>query len=273
MNFADKLGASVDRTGSLLCIGLDPDHHKLPTSTGQFSFNKAIIDATSDLACVYKPNPAFYEALGAPGVEALKQTCDYIRQVAPGTPIVIDAKRGDIGNTNTGYVEYVFDYLGADAVTVPPYMGGESLSAFLDRRDKGILVLCRTSNPGAGEFQDLEIDGEPLYLRVARRVTHDWNRHGNCGLVVGSTYPQELAAIRRLVGPDMPILVPGTGAQGGDLAASLGAGLNPQGRGLIINASRGVIFASGGSDFADAARASAQSLKTEINQHRKENQP
>jgi orotidine-5'-phosphate decarboxylase len=270
VSFTDKLNLSVDRTDSLLCIGLDPDHNKLPTNIGQFIFNQAIIDATAEFACVFKLNPAFYEALGAPGVEALKQTCDYIKAHHPDIPFIIDAKRGDIGNSNQGYVEYVFDYLGADAVTVPPYMGAESLAAFLRHADKGIIVLCRTSNPGAGEFQDLIAAGQPLYVHVARQVATTWNTHGNCSLVVGSTYPDELREIRGIVGPDMPILVPGTGTQGGDLASALAAGLNPAGRGLMINASRGIIFAGSGADYADSARLAASKLRDEINTHRKE---
>jgi orotidine-5'-phosphate decarboxylase len=266
--FTDKLNQAATRADSLLCVGLDPDHRKLPPKLGQFSFNRAIIDATADLVCAFKPNPAFYEALGAPGVQALKDTCDYIQHEYPHIPIIVDAKRGDIGNTNDGYIEYVFDYLGADAVTLPPYMGGESFRNFLERRDKGIIILCRTSNPGAGEFQDLRINNEPLYLHVARQAAEAWNTHDNIALVVGSTYPRELRQIRDLVGPSMPILVPGTGAQGGDLAASLQAGLNQHGLGLVINASRSVIFAHADSHFAAAARIAASKLRDEINAFR-----
>jgi orotidine-5'-phosphate decarboxylase len=266
--FQDKLDQSVDRTDSLLCVGLDPDHTKLPTNVGQFVFNRHIIDATGDLACAFKPNPAFYEALGAPGVEALKLTCDYIRRAYPGTPIIIDAKRSDIGNTNRGYAEYLFDYLGADAITVPPYMGAESLGVFLERRDKAVIVLCRTSNPGAGELQDLDAGGQPLYLHVAKQAAKAWNTGGNCLLVVAATRPQELRAIRELVGPRMPLLVPGVGAQGGDIATVMSAGLGDRSRGLIINASRSVSFAGSGPDYAGQARAAAQALKATINQHR-----
>jgi orotidine-5'-phosphate decarboxylase len=262
MGFYQKLDRAVSENDSLLCVGLDPDHHKLPPGVGQFEFNKRIIDATADLACCFKPNPAFYEALGAEGVAELKRTCDYLRERVPGAPIIIDAKRGDIGNTNAGYVEYAFDYLGADAVTVPPYMGGESLEAFFASEDRAVLVLCRTSNPGAGEFQDLEVEGEKLYLRVARAVAEKWNDRGNVGLVVGSTYPQELSETRQIVGGAMPILVPGTGTQGGDLESSLKAGLNDDGRGLIINASRAVIF-------AEDPRKAASDLREEINRYRK----
>ena len=268
--FVAKLTRSVERSGSLLCVGLDPGFAKLPASAhDQFEFNKAIIDATHDLVCVYKPNPAFYEARGAEGVAALKRTCDYIKATYPEVPIIVDAKRGDIGNTNAGYVEYVFDYLGADAVTVAPYMGSESLGKFLERSDKGIIVLCRTSNPGAAEFQDLLVDGEKLYVHVARQVVNAWNERGTCLLVVGATYPDELREVREIVGPDMPLLIPGVGAQGGDVASTMQAGLGADERGLIISSSRGILFASSGDDFADAARAEAMKLRDEINEYRK----
>jgi orotidine-5'-phosphate decarboxylase len=271
VNFTDKLAASVERSNSLLCVGLDPGFSKLPTSAkDQFAFNKAIIDATHDLVSAYKPNPAFYEARGADGVAALKQTCDYIKEAYPETPIIIDAKRGDIGNTNAGYVEYVFDYLGADAVTVHPYFGSESLGKFLEREDKGIIILCRSSNPGAGEVQDLLVDGEKLYVRVAKQVVKTWNTRGNCLLMVGATYPEELRDVRAIAGPDMPLLIPGVGAQGGDLAGTMKAGLGANRRGLIISSSRAIIFASSGDDFAEAARAEAMKLRDEINQYRKE---
>jgi orotidine-5'-phosphate decarboxylase len=271
MNFSRKLAESVERSNSLLCVGLDPGVAKLPKSArDQFEFNKAIIDATSDLVSSYKPNSAFYEARGAEGVAALKQTCDYLREHHPEIPIIIDAKRGDIGNTNAGYVEYVFDYLGADAVTVAPYMGYESLERFLERADKGIIVLCRTSNEGSGEFQNLSVDGEPLYKYVARQVSEVWNSRGNCSLVVGATYPDELREVRAIVGPDMPLLIPGIGAQGGDLAGTLAAGLGAGRAGLMISSSRGIIFASDGDDFAQAARAEAMKLRDEINKYRQE---
>ena len=268
MNFSEKLASSVARSNSILGVGLDPATSKLPAGHDQFSFNKAIIEATHDLVSSFKPNAAFYEARGAEGITALKQTCDYLRQHYPEIPIIFDAKRGDIGNTNAGYTEYVFDYLGADAVTVAPYMGSESLGKFLEYGDKGIIVLCRTSNVGAGEFQDLLVDGEPLYIKVARRVTTDWNSRGNCAVVVGATYPEELAQVREVIGPDMPILVPGIGTQGGDVQASVTAGLGGHNSPLIISASRAVIFASSGDDFAAAARAEALKLRDEINGYR-----
>lgn len=271
MKFGEKLSKAIEKANSLVCVGLDPGLAKLPSHvTDQFEFNKAIIDATHDLVCAYKPNTAFYEARGAAGVEALKQTCDYLARQYPDIPIIIDAKRGDIGNTNAGYVEYVFDYLGADAVTVAPYMGSESLSKFLEREDKGIIVLCRTSNTGAGEFQDLEVGGEKLFVHVARQVVASWNERGNCMLVVGATYPEELRQVRQIVGPRMPLLIPGVGAQGGDVASTVEAGLGEHGQGLVISSSRGIIFASSGEDFAEAARAETQKLRDDINTYRKQ---
>jgi orotidine-5'-phosphate decarboxylase len=270
VKFAAQYASSVSRANSLLCVGLDPGYAKLPEGYGQFEFNKAIIDATADIVSSYKPNAAFYEARGAQGVQALKDTCDYLREHYPLIPIIFDAKRGDIGNTNAGYTEYVFDYLGADAVTVAPYMGAESLGKFLEREDKGIIVLCRTSNPGSGEFQNLDLGAEPLYKHVARQVAKSWNAHGNCALVVGATYPDELREVRSIVGPDMPILVPGIGAQGGDVAASVQAGIGTDAGALIISTSRAVIFASSGPDFANAARSEAIRLRDEINTYRRE---
>ncbi|HVQ44152.1 MAG TPA: orotidine-5'-phosphate decarboxylase [Candidatus Saccharimonadia bacterium] len=264
MKFSEKLKRAVERSDSLLCVGLDPGYAKLPRGVGQFAFNKAIIEATHDLVCAYKPNAAFYEAHGAEGIEALKQTCDYLRAEHPEIPIIFDAKRGDIGNTNAGYTEYVFEYLGADAVTVAPYMGAESLGKFLEWDDKGIIVLCRTSNPGAGEFQDLVVEGRPLYQHVAQQVADAWNTRGNCALVVGATYPEELQAVRAIVGAELPILVPGVGAQGGSVADAVRAGLGQDGQAaMTISTSRVVIF-------ADDPRAAAVDLRDEINRYRKE---
>ena len=253
-------------------MGLDPEFAKLPKAVehDQFAFNKAIIDATHDVVSAYKPNAAFYEARGAEGITALKQTCDYLKANYPDIPVIFDAKRGDIGNTNTGYTDYVFKYLQADAVTVAPYMGSESLNNFLECRDKGIIVLCRTSNPGSGEFQELDVRGEPLYKYVARQVSGAWNSRGNCALVVGATYPNEIREVREIVGPHMPLLVPGIGYQGGDLAASVKAGLGAQQAALIISTSRVVLFASDSADFATAARAQAIKLRDEINNYRQE---
>lgn len=201
-----------------------------------FAFDKKIIDATHDLVCAYKPNSAFYEANGAQGLVELKKTCDYLRKTYPDIVLILDAKRADIGNTNQGYVSFAYDYLGADAITLNPYLGREALQPFLDRKEKGSIILCRTSNPGAGEFQD------ELYKKVAEHVARSWNKNDNCALVVGATYPGELKIVRRIVG-DMPILVPGIGAQGGDLTKTLAAGRDSHGTGMIISVSRSIIFA------------------------------
>ncbi len=269
MDFLNKLRASQSHNNSLLCVGLDPDLDKLPTNlrdveSPYFAFNKAIIDATADLVCAYKPNSAFYESRGPEGITELKQTCDYIRQNYPELSIILDFKRGDIGNTNDHYAKFAFDYLGADAVTVQPYEGRSAMQSFLDYKDKGVIVLCRMSNDGADEFQDLEVNGRKLYLQVAENVAKDCNTNGNCLLVVGATTPKEMAEIREVVGDDMFLLVPGIGAQGGDLEATIKAG----GNNLIINAGRSIIYASNGEDFADAARAEALKLRDEINHHK-----
>ncbi len=261
----------------LLCVGLDSDATVLDALVGkhrsrfgdfgpQAYFNRAIVDATCDVAGAYKPNSAFYEARGASGISDLRATIRYINEVAPAVPVILDAKRADIGNTNIGYAEYAFEYLGVDAMTVHPYLGQEALQPFLKRASKGIFVLCRTSNPGAGEFQDqLCNDGTgsvPLYQHVARSVARSWNENGNCGLVVGATYPDELATVRQIVG-DLPILVPGIGTQGGDLLASVDAGITDSG-GLFLNAARSIIFNAMADDFAEAARTEAERLDERI---------
>lgn len=277
MNFKDKLKAITQKNKSLLCIGLDSDISKIPISIRngehpQSTFNKAIIEATHDLICAFKPNTAFYESRGKAGIEALKMTCDYLREAYPDIIIIIDAKRADIGNTNKGYVQFAFDYLGADAITVHPYLGKEALKPFLDRIDKGIFILCRTSNPGAGEFQDITtLDSGnqhiKLYQYVAEKVAKEWNENGNCGLVVGATYPAELEIVRRIVG-NMPLLIPGIGLQGGDLGETVKAGVDAEGRNAIINSSRAIIFASSGIDFAQKAREEAIKLRNLINSFR-----
>ncbi len=270
--FDQKVREAMTKNNSLLCVGLDADYDKLPVhikagADPLFAFNKAIIDATADLVCAYKPNSAFYEALGEDGIRQLKQTADYLHDTYPDVPIILDAKRADIGNTNNGYVEFTFDYLGMDAITLHPYLGREALEPFLSRSDKGSIILCRTSNPGAVEFQDIVSDGQPLYQHVAKAVADSWNANGNCMLVVGATYPDEMKQIRAVVG-DMLFLVPGVGAQGGDVEAIMAAGLDSRNQGMMISSSRGIIYASGGEDFAEAARSEAQKLKDEINQHR-----
>jgi orotidine-5'-phosphate decarboxylase len=268
MIFQQKLDAIVEKNNSLVCVGLDSDEAKLSSSIvgndKQFQFNKAIIDATHDMVCAYKPNTAFYEGNGSEGVAALKKTCDYLKETYPEIPIIVDAKRGDIGNTNDGYMKYVFGYLGADAVTLHPYMGKESLKPFLEMKEKGIMILCRTSNPGAGEFQDLVINGKSLYQIVAERLAKDWNYNGNCCAIVGATFPAELEIVRRIVG-NMPILIPGVGAQGGDVEKTVKAGTDSKGKNAIINAGRSIIFASTGMDFAQVARIEAEKLKNNIN--------
>lgn len=246
MNFQDKLDKIVKKNNSLLCVGLDQ---------GEFEFNKNIIDQTYDLVCAYKQNFAFYEALGVRGWENLKKTVEYIQRYHPGVVTIADAKRADIGSSNQGYVKAIFDDLGFDAVTVNPYFGHEALQPFLDRQEKGIIILCKTSNPGSGEFQDL------IWEKVARNVANEWNKNNNCLLVVGATYPEELTQIRKIVG-EMTLLVPGIGSQGGDVEKTVKAGLNSAKAGMIINSSRGIIF-------ADNPRLEAQKLRDEINQYRK----
>jgi orotidine-5'-phosphate decarboxylase len=269
VTFTEKLTSVSRKHNSLLCVGLDSEVSRLPEGVNQLAFNRAIIDATHDVVAAYKPNTAFYEALGTDGIETLKATCDYIAEVCPEVPILLDAKRADIGNTNAGYVQFAYDYLGADAITLHPYLGSEALQPFLELPDKGAIVLCRTSNSGSGELQDLMVDGMPLYEKVARTVAATWNTHGNCMLVVGATYPDEAARIRAAVGDDLWFLVPGVGAQGGDARALVSAAQNSHGDGLIISSSRDIIFASTGADFAAAARAKAIALRDEINTYRK----
>lgn len=267
-----ELLAAQFAAGRHLVVGLDTDPARLPESVAPgappgervIEFNRLIVDATADVACAYKPNSAFYEALGGEGFEALAETIAGIRRGAPGAAVILDAKRADIGSTNAGYVAAAFDQLGADAVTVHPYLGGEALAPFLERADKLVFVLARTSNPGAGELQDLLTDGVPLYRHVARTVARDWNAAGNCGLVVGATYPEEMRAVREDIPAEMPILIPGVGAQGGDVAAVVVANQDAGSKAFLIAASRSIIYASSGEDFAEAAHAAAQALDTEI---------
>ena len=271
-NSCSELLAAHFAAGRHLVVGLDTDPRRVPESVAPgaavveqvVELNREIIEATADLACAYKPNAAFYEALGGGGFQALKETIAAIRRNAPEAAVILDAKRADIGSTNTGYVAAAFEQLGADAITVHPYLGGEALSPFLERGEKLIFVLARTSNPGAGEFQDLKADGVPLYRHVARAVAGRWNAAGNCGLVVGATYPDEMRAIREDVPAGMPILIPGVGAQGGDVAAVVAANREAGSEAFLIAASRSIVYASDGEDFAAAARAAAQALDGEI---------
>lgn len=269
MTFYQKLSSVINKQNSLLCIGLDSDFKKLPESVKhkknpQFLFNKAIIEKTHDLICAYKLNSAFYEAKGVSGIEDLYKTCQYLRKNYPAIVIIVDAKRADIGNTNSGYAEFVFDYLGADAITLHPYLGQEAIQPFLDRKDKGSIILCRTSNPGGGEFQDLLVGKKPLYQVVAEQVTKKWNANNNCGLVAGANYPKELKKIREIA-PNLPLLIPGIGAQGGDLEKTVTAGVNKEGTNAIVHAARSIIFASSGKDFGKIARIEAEKLKEQIN--------
>jgi orotidine-5'-phosphate decarboxylase len=263
VGFKRKLRETAGRNNSLLCIGLDPDMEKLPAGLSIAQFNRAIIEATSDLVCAYKPNLAFYEAHGMEGLRALEET---IASIPADIPIIGDAKRGDIGNTARQYAHALFDSFGFDAATVSPYLGFDSIEPFVSYVKKCVFILCRTSNPSAKDFQDLEVDGQPLYELVAKKAL-DWNVHANIGLVVGATFPQELARIRQLC-PTMPLLVPGVGAQGGDLALIARFGPDESGGNVLINASRAVLYASTGADFAEAARDSAMKLRDAINSHR-----
>jgi uridine monophosphate synthetase len=257
--------------GKFVCVGLDSEYSQIPSflkkrrsvEGAMVTFNKKIVDATYDLVCAYKVNSAFYEQEGEQGIRALKKTIAYIKDRHPDITVILDAKRGDIGSTNAGYARFAFDFLGADAVTVHPYLGKEALAPFLARKDKGIIVLARTSNPGAGEFQDLPTPEGPLYEVVASRVASNWNTDGNLAVVVGATYPEELARARSLVG-NMPILIPGIGVQGGDLEATILSGQSDNRQGMMINSSRGIIFASKDANFAAAARRAVEDLNGQI---------
>ena len=265
MNAIEKYKTRAEKLNSLLCIGLDSDLARLPKAflnheTPQLAFNRHIIDATAEYAAAFKFNIAFYEVNGAAGWRQLAQSLEYLRQHHPDALTICDAKRGDIGNTSAAYARSIFIELGFDAVTLNPFLGRDALQPFLDYSGKGCIILCRTSNPGAAEIQDLKVADRPLWQLVAEKVAREWNDQRNCMLVVSATNPDEMAQIRALTG-DMTFLVPGIGAQGGDIEAVLKAGLNSAGRGLIINSSRGIIFAD---DPAGAAAA----LRAAINEHR-----
>ncbi len=282
-SFIDKLKQKWSE-GKFVCVGLDTDFSKIPqpvkdkaknlkppdwqpnidlsVEAAVYEFNKAIIDSTHDLVCAYKINSAFYEAESQTW-EAMLNTFMYIQRTYPEIPVILDAKRADIGNTNKGYVKMAFETLKADAITVHPYLGKESLDDFLNQEDKGIIVLVRTSNPGSDEFQSMEMNNKPLYQLVAENVATNWNANGNCAVVVGATYPEELKKVRAIVG-DIPILIPGVGAQGGDLEASVRNGINSQKQGIMIASSRSIIYASNDEDFAEAARAETEKLHNQI---------
>jgi orotidine-5'-phosphate decarboxylase len=258
MNVIEKFNARVDAVSSLLCVGLDSEIRQIPAAfqsddMPQFAFNRWIIDQTHAFTSAYKLNTAFYEARGDQGWHELYLSVEYLRNKYPDMLTICDAKRGDIGSTNNGYAKAIFDELGFDAITLHPYLGREALQPFLERADKGAIILCRTSNPGAGELQDLPVDGKPLWQVVAEKVSRDWNMNGNCMLVVGATYPSEMRQIRAIAG-EMTFLVPGIGAQGGDVDAVVEAGLNADGRGLILTASRSIIFAANPGQAAQSTR-------------------
>ena len=303
-SFVDKLLAASEASRSLVCVGLDVDAARMPgvvrqahdergngpvrdergdvpasgeRGDGQGSgawgrrderavveFNRAVVDATKDLVCAYKPNIAFYEALGLPGLRALEATVAHIRDAAPNCVIICDGKRGDIGNTVEAYAKAFFDVWGFDAVTVNPWGGMDTIEPWLEYGNGGIIVWCRGSNPGAGDLQDLAVDGgEPVYMRLARELAAI-ESDGNLGIVVGATAPEQLAEVRAVC-PDLPILIPGVGAQGGDLEASVRNGVDAGGRLAIINSGRGIIYAAAGPDFAEAARRAAGELRDGIN--------
>lgn len=271
MKLTEQLAQTWKRSGSLVCVGLDPELERLPRQLAAqaspiYHFNKAIIDATADLVCAYKPQFAHYAAYEAE--DQLERTIQYIHATYPGLPVILDAKRGDVGNTAERYAIEAFERYAADAVTVSPYLGGDALEPFLRYEDKGIIILCRTSNPGAGDLQDLECGGRKLYQIVADLAAHRWNTRGNCLLVVGATYPCELAEVREIVGA-MPLLVPGVGSQGGDVAQVVCSGQTADGTGLIISASRSILYGGSGEDFAQAARAATVKLRDSINAYRR----
>ena len=275
MHFMQSLHQSWQRNHSLVCVGLDPEPAKFPAHLRDqpdavYTFCRAIVDATADLVCAYKPQIAHFAALRAE--DALERLIAHIHQAHPGIPVILDAKRGDIGSTAQHYATEAFERYQADAVTLNPYLGRDSIQPFLDRADKGVILLCHTSNPGAADLQDLIVestDGQrlPLYQHLARTIARDWNGNGNCALVTGATWPEQLAQVRALVG-DMPLLVPGIGAQGGDVEAVLRHGRTANGTGLMISSSRAILYAGNGEDFAAAARQAAETLREQINRYR-----
>ncbi len=274
-SFMELLGLRWEQ-GHFLCVGLDSDYSKIPAGLKKgsiadslYQFNRGIVEATAEFCCAYKPNIAFYEGYGLEGFDALIKTDRFIRENYPEIPIILDAKRADIGNTNAGYVKAAFDIFQAQAITVHPYLGEEALRPFLEQKDYGVIILCHTSNPGAGEFQELKTEGRELYKVVASQVSQKWNYNKNCGLVMGATYPEQLSEVREIAG-DIPFLIPGIGAQGGDLQKTITNGLNSKGTGIIINSSRGIIFASSNSDFSRAAADEAARIDEEIRQMVKE---
>lgn len=265
--FAQRLDSACEASRSLVCVGLDPDPNLMPVKDVA-AFNRAIVDATHDLVGAYKPNLAFYEALGLDGWKALESTVQHIRDVASGVILLGDGKRGDIGNTATAYARGMFEYWGFDAVTINAYCGRDGVEPFLEYSDRGVFVLCRSSNPGAVDLQDLVVSPgadstRPLYQQLALQVG-EWDRHGNAGLVLGATYPEQIREVRALC-PDMPFLIPGIGSQEGALEEAVTNGVTAQGRRILVNSSRGITYASRGDDFAEAARKATADLRDAIN--------
>jgi orotidine-5'-phosphate decarboxylase len=272
MKFTAQLAAAWQKNNSLLCVGLDPDTAKFPAHLQDkpdaiFRFCSEIIDATADLVCAFKPQIAYFAARRAE--DQLEALIAHIHERHPGVPVILDAKRGDIGSTAEQYAIEAFERYRADAVTVNPYMGRDSIAPWLAYEDKGVILLCRTSNPGGSDlqFQKVGAGGTAIYELVAEKVAREWNTSGQCALVVGATFPDEIARVRRIVG-EMPLLVPGIGAQGGDVEATLAAGKTADGSGLMINSSRAILYAGKGEDFAVAARTAAQATRDEINRWR-----
>ena len=275
MEFIRALRARWKAADSLVCVGLDPEPARFPARFSDdedavFAFCRDIVDATAQYVCAFKPQIAHFAALGAE--DALVRLIAHIHAAHPGVPVILDSKRGDIGSTAAHYATEAFDRYAADAVTANPYLGRDSVQPFLDRADRGVVILCRTSNPGAGDLQDLiaqDGDGvaKPLYQHVAGKVAREWNTHGNCMLVVGATWPEQLREVREIVG-DVPFLVPGVGAQGGDVEAVVTNAKTADGTGLVVSSSRAVLYASSGEDFAEAAAAEAKRLRDQINRYR-----
>lgn len=269
MTFIEKLSAAWATNNSLLCVGLDPDVSRFPAEFAQqpdaiFAFCKSIIDATADLACSFKPQIAYFAALRAE--DQLEAICRYIKTSYPNIPLVLDSKRGDIGATAEQYAREAYERYDADAVTISPYMGSDSVAPYMEWKDRGAIVLCRTSNVGGSDLQFLNVDGKPLYQHVARLVADKWNTNGQCALVVGATFPNEIAQVRQIVG-EMPLLIPGIGAQGGDVAATVDAGKTAAGTGMMINSSRAILYAkpAAGESHTQAARRVAQETRDAIN--------
>ncbi|SEP05124.1 orotidine-5'-phosphate decarboxylase [Luteibacter sp. UNC138MFCol5.1] len=266
MNFMTALKDAWRRNESLVCVGLDPEPGRLPAglsgTEGIFEFCRDIVDATAGSVCAFKPQIAHFAAQRAEDV--LERLIRHIHDRHPGIPVILDAKRGDIGSTAKHYAMEAFERYDADAVTLNPYLGHDSVAPFLERADKGVILLCRTSNPGGKDFQALDCGGEPLYIRVAQTIAREWNGNGNCALVTGATWPEELGRVRREVG-DMPLLVPGIGAQGGDVEAVVREGRTADGTGLMISSSRAILYAGSGSDFADVAHRAAEEMRKSVN--------